>query len=198
MKSLLTKILAVQKAIEPIRKDSVNPHFQSRYFDINSVVGALRPILNESGLVVIQGISGAQLVTTVGDPETGEEKSFPMDLPAISDPQKLGAAISYYRRYSLVSLFLLEAEDDDGNSASALSAGVQAKAKVIPVRAPAPAAEPARDAFDDLPPFPDGPISHEPVAPAADLGTCADCGAKKVHNPKTGKNFCEKKCWLQK
>lgn len=27
---------------------------------------------------------------------------------------------------------------------------------------------------------------------------CRDCGAKRVLNPKTGKMFCEKKCWLNK
>ena len=27
-------------------------------------------------------------------------------------------------------------------------------------------------------------------------GTCTDCGAKYVKNPKTGKVFCENKCWL--
>jgi hypothetical protein len=36
-------------------------------------------------------------------------------LPDMQDPQKLGSAITYYRRYSLQSLLLLEAEDNDGN-----------------------------------------------------------------------------------
>ena len=36
-------------------------------------------------------------------------------LPDLTDPQKMGSAITYYRRYSLQSLFLLQAEDDDGN-----------------------------------------------------------------------------------
>ena len=115
MKELLTKMLAVQKAIEPIKKDSVNPHFKNRYFDVNSVIAALRPLLNQHGLVVTQGIRGMQIVTTVSDPESGQEKEYPMDLPVMQDPQKLGAAISYYRRYSLVSLFLLEGEDTDGD-----------------------------------------------------------------------------------
>jgi hypothetical protein len=41
-----------------------------------------------------------------------------MALPDLTDPQKLGSCITYYRRYSLVSLLALEAEDDDGNTAS--------------------------------------------------------------------------------
>jgi hypothetical protein len=38
-----------------------------------------------------------------------------MVLPNLQDPQKLGSAITYYRRYTLQSLLGLQAEDDDGN-----------------------------------------------------------------------------------
>ena len=40
-----------------------------------------------------------------------------INLPEISDPQKLGSAITYFRRYTLQSLLALQAEDDDGNKA---------------------------------------------------------------------------------
>ena len=39
-------------------------------------------------------------------------------LPELNDPQKLGSAITYYRRYTLQSLLALQAEDDDANLAS--------------------------------------------------------------------------------
>jgi hypothetical protein len=39
-------------------------------------------------------------------------------LPNIQDPQKIGSAITYYRRYSLQSLLALQTDDDDGNKAS--------------------------------------------------------------------------------
>ena len=42
-----------------------------------------------------------------------------MELPNLQDPQKLGSAITYFRRYTLQSLLGLQAEDDDGNKASA-------------------------------------------------------------------------------
>lgn len=41
-----------------------------------------------------------------------------LSLPNITDPQKLGSAITYYRRYTLQSLLGLQAEDDDGNTAT--------------------------------------------------------------------------------
>ena len=40
-----------------------------------------------------------------------------INLPMIQDPQKLGSAITYFRRYTLQSLLALQAEDDDGNKA---------------------------------------------------------------------------------
>ena len=42
-------------------------------------------------------------------------KPSSLELPDISDPQKLGSCITYFRRYTLVSLLGLMAEDDDGN-----------------------------------------------------------------------------------
>ena len=138
-------MLKVQKAIKPIPKDETNPAFKNngkvaRYFDINSVVAMLRPVLNEAGLVVTQGLDGGNIVTTVADPDSGEERSWSFPIPAMQDVQKLGGAITYLRRYSLVSLFLLEAEDDDGNHASqvaptAQNQPVQASKPTAPVQA---------------------------------------------------------------
>ncbi len=39
-------------------------------------------------------------------------------MPDISEPQKVGSAITYYSRYTLQSLLGLQAEDDDANTAS--------------------------------------------------------------------------------
>ena len=39
-------------------------------------------------------------------------------MPAPNDPQKVGGAISYARRYALMTFLGLAAEDDDGQSAS--------------------------------------------------------------------------------
>ena len=41
-----------------------------------------------------------------------------MELPQITDPQKVGSAVTYFRRYTLQSLLSLQAEDDDANTAS--------------------------------------------------------------------------------
>jgi hypothetical protein len=41
-----------------------------------------------------------------------------MKLPEILDPQKIGSAVTYYRRYTLQSLLSLQAVDDDANLSS--------------------------------------------------------------------------------
>jgi hypothetical protein len=49
------------------------------------------------------------------------EVEFICPLPETVDAQKAGSAITYFRRYALQSLLALEAEDDDGNTASSKS-----------------------------------------------------------------------------
>lgn len=123
MRNLYAKMLAVQNDIRPIEKNEDNPYFKSKYFSIDTVIAELRPILNKYGLVVIQplGVRDGQplLFTCLLDPESGEQLETATVLPQNPDPQKQGAICTYFRRYALVSMFLLQGEfDDDANSAS--------------------------------------------------------------------------------
>lgn len=173
----MNKLLALQKAIKPIVKDSTNPFFKSKYFDINTLIADIKPIINELGLIIMQPLSNingkASLKTLIIDEADGKilidsETILPENL----DPQKMGAIITYFRRYSLQSILLLEAEDDDGNSATG---------HAEPTYHPA---QPTQSA--------------QPTQPTAQTAkTCKDCGAKMIFNPKTGKWFCENKCWLK-
>ena len=138
MKAIYTKLLAVQKAIKPILKDEPNPFYKSKYFDINSVVAALRPILDECGVIVLQPLSNIDgkpaILTIVADPESGESIELVTPLIELTDPQKIGGVITYFRRYALTSMFLLEGEeDDDANKASGVT---MPKATVKPQEAP--------------------------------------------------------------
>jgi hypothetical protein len=116
------KLLAVQKEVGAIKKDKDNPFFHSKYADINSMLEQVKPILNKHGLVVTQPLSVVEgrlgINTVIMDAESEEGISSSCVLPDISDPQKVGSAITYFRRYSLQSLLALEAEDDDANMAS--------------------------------------------------------------------------------
>jgi len=117
MKNLYAKLLKVQADIKPIEKDSQNPHFKNFYFDISGLLAAIKPILIKHGVVLIQPIMvdehGQKLTTILTDVDSGEMMVSEMRLPELADPQKLGAVISYYRRYALTSLLALEGEDTD-------------------------------------------------------------------------------------
>jgi len=115
------KLLEFQKRVHAIAKDSQNPHFKNTYFDINKLLEEVKPILNELELVLIQPlkvIDGKNVLTTKlisNDKVIAESEII---LPDLQDPQKIGSAITYYRRYSIQSLLLLQAVDDDANLAS--------------------------------------------------------------------------------
>ena len=123
-KSIYAKLLEVQKEVKPIEKTESNPFFNSKYFDVNAILAALKPILTRHSLVLTQPFmvettTGRNALETVlTDSETGEHINSLIYLPETSDPQKFGSAVTYYRRYALQSLFALEAEDDDANVAT--------------------------------------------------------------------------------
>lgn len=118
----MDKINLIQKEIGVMEKTETNPFFKSKYFDINALLAQLKPLLEKHKLCIIQPlceVSGKlSLMTEVYDLENSKSvmKSF-APLPDLQDPQKMGSAITYYRRYSLQSLFLLQTVDDDGEGA---------------------------------------------------------------------------------
>lgn len=115
----IQKRFELQKRVITILKDKNNEHFKSHYFDINDVLTMLRPILNDLGLVLDQPIRGSvikTIITNVDNAEVAVESE--MDLPNVTNPQHLGSAITYFRRYMLQSALALEAADDDANVAS--------------------------------------------------------------------------------
>ena len=120
--SIYKKLLEVQKEVGAISKDSKNPFFKSKYFDINQLIEHVQPVLNKYGLVLLQPIEGGSVSSIIIDSEQKDNDDIQvcssLELPQLSDPQKLGSCITYYRRYTLASLLGLQAEDDDANLAS--------------------------------------------------------------------------------
>lgn len=126
------KIKEIQKEVGKMAKDKKNPYFKSGYFDINQLLEKLQPLLDKQSLALSQPLTTIgdkpSLTTTLVDLESerdtvedmirhGEMVQFTIPLPQLEDAQKMGAAITYYRRYALQSLFALVAEDDDGEAA---------------------------------------------------------------------------------
>ena len=121
MKNIYTKRAAVKKEIGAISKDSTNPFFKSKYFDINGLLKHVEPLLDKNGLLLLQPITDGLVSSQIIDVENGEKVESSLALPQISDPQKIGSCVSYYRRYTLQSLIGLQSIDDDANIASKAS-----------------------------------------------------------------------------
>lgn len=122
----LAKALAkAQGAMVGAVKDQANPFFKSKYADLASVWDACRKPLADNGLSVVQTeeffFDNPDLVcvSTILMHESGEWiRGILAVKPVKSDPQAVGSAITYLRRYSLQSMVGVAPEDDDGNAAS--------------------------------------------------------------------------------
>lgn len=119
----MNKLFEIQNKIKAITKDETNPFFNSSYFDINGLLEVLKPVLNEVGIIVMQPLTTIEgktaiktLIINAEDDKVLLDES--VVLPENADPQKMGSIITYFRRYALQSVFLLQAEDDDANKAS--------------------------------------------------------------------------------
>lgn len=112
------KLLVFQKEVNAIKKDGKNPHFKSTYATLAQILSEVKPILSEVGLILTQPINGGSVHTIITDSETGEFVFGEIKLPENQNPQQIGSAITYYRRYLLAGMLALEIEDDDANAAS--------------------------------------------------------------------------------
>lgn len=117
--------MLVQASLTPARRDSTNSYYDSTYADLSSVWESCREILAKNGLCVIQGNSvGAAntlIVETILIHESGQWVQSELCLPlSKADPQGVGSAMTYGRRYGLAAIVGIVADaDDDGNAASA-------------------------------------------------------------------------------
>ena len=116
--SIYKKLLEVQKEVGAISKDSKNPFFKSKYFDINQLIEHVQPVLNNKGLLLTQPIRDNVVYSVINEVDSNDFVQSSLILPELNDPQKIGSCITYYRRYTLASLLGLQAEDDDANLAS--------------------------------------------------------------------------------
>lgn len=116
MENKTNKLLAFQKQIGVIAKDAKNPHFKNTYASLTQIISEVKPILSELGITILQPINSGKVGTVLMDSDKIIAESW-IDLPINLQPQPLGSAITYFRRYTLASLLALEIDDDDAQSA---------------------------------------------------------------------------------
>lgn len=120
IKELATAICHFQGAVEKIKKSEINPFFKSKYADLSSILDVIRQPLFENGLSFVQFPKGEHELETILMHTSGEWMSECYSMPPVkNDPQGLGSAITYQRRYALGAILGLNIDvDDDGNEAS--------------------------------------------------------------------------------
>ena len=118
--NIYKKIFDLQSEIGVISKDAKNPFFKSKYFDINSLIKQLHPLLIKNKLVLLQPIVNGSVKTIIAGLD-GSSVESSLELPTNLDAQKIGSAITYYRRYTLASLLGLQAVDDNGNNTASVA-----------------------------------------------------------------------------
>lgn len=121
---LFKALVAAQAEAQHANFDSLNPHFRSKYASLAEVIDTLRPVMAKHGLAVLQlpgwrEDRGHVLCNRVLH-ESGQWLEEEIVLtPVKTDPQGLGSAITYAKRYSLPGFFMIASEeDDDANAAS--------------------------------------------------------------------------------
>jgi hypothetical protein len=120
---LAAALVAAHADIKGVVKSATNPYFKSKYATLESVVEAVKEPLLKRGIVVIQGLQDAEngvAVETMLLHTSGQWISSTLRLPASKeDAQGYGSACTYGRRYGLMAICGVPAEDDDGNAATA-------------------------------------------------------------------------------
>jgi len=120
-KSFWARLLEAKTEIKAVHKGAVNPHFKKNYADLNAIIEEVEPILIKNGLILIQPIIEGVQYTKVVDAFGEDVIESALPLPAGVNPQQLGSAITYFRRYTLQSLLSLRTTDDDANDASGVT-----------------------------------------------------------------------------
>ncbi len=121
IKAISQALMIFQHNVETVKKDATNPFFKSTYASLKNILEVIANPLENAGLVFAQFPDGENGLTTIlMHPESGEfmRSTFNMHIVK-NDPQSMGSAITYARRYALGAILGLNIdEDDDGNKAS--------------------------------------------------------------------------------
>ncbi len=136
---IIPAYIKAEHTVGSVKKTANNPHFKSKYADLEAVMEACSDALEKNGLAVWQSINeeGDRLITRLYHSSGQWMEGYTPLIIAKNDMQGLGSAYTYARRYGLMSIMGIAPEDDDGNAASA---------KVIPLPVKKPEAKKVENA----------------------------------------------------
>lgn len=104
-----------------VKKDKQNNHLKNKYATLDSVLDTITPALTENHLMIMQDaqkVENSIRVETTVLHISGQWAKFYFDIPIVkNDPQGVGSAFTYGRRYALAAAFGLSQADDDAQIA---------------------------------------------------------------------------------
>jgi hypothetical protein len=117
LNELATALAKAQSEIRAAPKSSVNPHFKSKYADLDECWNAAREPLTKNGLSVIQNATTTEsgvVLTTMILHSSGQWLRFDGMAAAPKDfsPQGIGAAVTYLRRYGFSAAVGITSDED--------------------------------------------------------------------------------------
>ena len=123
-KNIISLLIKARSEIQPPKKEGTNPHFRSRYVTLEGCIEAVTEPLAKNGFFLSQQVGsnefGSFVTTKIYHQDYSQvmECTVPLVL-AKNDMQGLGSAVTYARRYGIMSLLNLPSEDDDANQSTA-------------------------------------------------------------------------------
>ena len=140
IKEIAAALSKFQGEMIAVKKDATNPFYKSRYATLDIIWETIRKPLSENGLSIAQTmnvIEGKSVLETTLYHVSGEWISgVQLANPIKEDPQALGSAITYARRYSLAAILGLVSDEDDDAEAAMTKQKPIAKAPEKPVSPP--------------------------------------------------------------
>lgn len=155
--SIAEALFTVQGEIQKVKKGSTNSHFGNTYAALPDIMEELHPILQKNDLLLSQVMDVSPrtekpgLRTVLYHIPSQQNIEGLAVFPDGLNAQQTGSAVTYFRRYGILSILGIVADDDDGNLASR------------PASAPAPAAV--------------APVANETVAAPAPSGALPAAGS---------------------
>lgn len=95
-----------------VPKNGYNPFTKAKYRKLEDILAAFKPALHEKGILVYIENTETASTLVMYDSTTNETIKSTIRLPETQDPQKIGAALTYYMRYNLSGLLGIEGEED--------------------------------------------------------------------------------------
>ena len=133
-KSLFEDFKKFQEKVDPPSKDQTNPHYRNAYASFESCLNTIKPALHQHNFILVQSNNRDELgdyTQTKFVHESGQELTTKVYLVLERENmQGVGSAITYAKRYGILTLAGIEPEvkdDDDGNKASGVNSAPPSK-----------------------------------------------------------------------